>query len=338
MTWFRNDDTAPEHPKFVGLDDTAIAMWWRGGCYCARYATDGRIPGAAIVRLTAKKPIAVAARLVAAGLWEVDGLDYVMHDFLDYNPSAAETRAKRESRAIAGRAGGIRSGQARSKPEAIASPVASPMLNPLPVPSRPVHVPIPDPEQRDPGSAGHEPDGSGPSIGSERQAPADERPAPEARTEPAPFSLLPTEAAKPREPTTAERIFAAYLDGWHRVVKGTRAPTLDDKRRRMIAARLRNFTAEDLEAAARGIWLSEFNANAANARSFDLALRDAEHVEKFRDIAANPALGREKAGARSANAPARSSLQPAGSYVPRGPALAADDTNDAWALGPGRPA
>jgi hypothetical protein len=47
------------------------------------------------------------------------------------------------------------------------------------------------------------------------------------------LALEPTAKAPQR---AAEAVFAAYLPGWHRVVGGTRAPVLDAKRRKLIAA------------------------------------------------------------------------------------------------------
>src|SRR6185312_12876184 len=108
-SWVRLDDAAPDHPKVIDLEDAPFAMWVRGLCYCARTGSDGLIPKGALRRLTAaKKPDDVAAGLVAAGLWAraEDGA-YRVHDFLDYNPSAAAVQAKREARAAAGKAGGI---------------------------------------------------------------------------------------------------------------------------------------------------------------------------------------------------------------------------------------
>lgn len=106
----------------------------------------------------------------------------------------------------------------------------------------------------------------------------------------APLQLLPAEAPKP---SPAELVFAAFLAGRQRVMPGTRPPRLDDKRRKLILARLRDFPLEDLIGAARGIWLSAWHLEDIPRRvSLELVLRDSVHVEKFRDIAARPELGR----------------------------------------------
>src|SRR6185312_7551063 len=163
--------------------------------YCARAGSDGLIPRGALRRLTsAKRPDDVAADLVTAGLWEraEDGA-YRVHDFLDYNPSAAAVAAKRDARVAAGRTGGIRSGQRRSKTEANgeanASGVASTKSNP---------VPIPDPE-----IPPKPPQGGSVS----QEAPAG--PSPGA---PVPLALAPPEPKRRRKPPKAPEV--PLPDGW----------------------------------------------------------------------------------------------------------------------------
>jgi len=78
----------------------------------------------------------------------------------------------------------------------------------------------------------------------------------------------------------ADAIFAAYLDGWRRNNGRGRAPVLDEKRKRLIAARLKEFDVECLKAAARGIWASSWHI-AEGQTTLDLVMRDAAHVERF---------------------------------------------------------
>jgi len=54
------------------------------------------------------------AELTDRGLWEETASGWLIHDFLDWNPSSAEVSAKRASRAEAGRRGGRRSGEERA--------------------------------------------------------------------------------------------------------------------------------------------------------------------------------------------------------------------------------
>jgi len=117
----------------------------------------------------------------------------------------------------------------------------------------------------------------------------------------APLQLLPAEATTP---SPVELVFAAFLTGRQRILPGTRPPRLDVKRRKLILLRLREFSLADLEQAARGIWLSEWHLEVPASRiSFEIVLRDAPHIERFRDIALRPELGKA--------APSKSStLQP----------------------------
>lgn len=120
MSWARLEDSFPDHPKVAALSDTEFRLHVTAICYASRYHTDGHIPAAAIrvLRGTPK----TADQLVRAGVWETAGDGWMIHDFLDYNPSRDEALAKRATRAEAGRLGGQRSGQTRrSKTEANAS-------------------------------------------------------------------------------------------------------------------------------------------------------------------------------------------------------------------------
>lgn len=86
----------------------------------------------------------------------------------------------------------------------------------------------------------------------------------------------------PPAPTEdALRVFTAYLKGRaYRQVKGP-SPVLDAKRIKIVADRIaEGFPVETLCAAAQGIWLSQWHVEKDQAR-FDLALRDAEHIERF---------------------------------------------------------
>lgn len=151
MAWVRIDDAAPDHPKLVGLDDAAWAMWSRGLCYANRNTTDGRIPKGSLRRLsTSADPARVAQDLVDAGLWHpVDG-GWEVHDYLDYQFSAAEVRASREeaseAKRRAGRAGGVRSGEARRAKQGTIRPEADPKQTRSRTEARPKHDRSPDPD------------------------------------------------------------------------------------------------------------------------------------------------------------------------------------------------
>lgn len=125
MAWVRMDDQFADHPKVVGLSDAAFRLHITGICYAARQETDGVIPRAAAF-VNRKR----AMELVGAGVWHEHTAGYLIHDFLDYNPSAASLREKRaadSARKARGSRGGFQPDSNR------------------PVPSRPDPVP-PEPE------------------------------------------------------------------------------------------------------------------------------------------------------------------------------------------------
>ena len=114
MTWVRLDDHFADHPKILGLSDSAYRAYVDGLCYCARYLTDGAIPLAA-VKVVARGRARVILELEANGLWDQNGKGVNVHDYLEFQPSRSEVEANREARASAGRKGGLRSGEARRK-------------------------------------------------------------------------------------------------------------------------------------------------------------------------------------------------------------------------------
>lgn len=93
-----------------------VSVWacWLDVCamgYATEYLTDGFVPEAIVKGLDPrlKTPYILAAQLVEAGRWHVVPGGYQIHDFLVYNPSAAEVRAELESKVAAGKIGGQRS-------------------------------------------------------------------------------------------------------------------------------------------------------------------------------------------------------------------------------------
>ena len=141
-----------------------------------------------------------------------------------------------------------------------------------------------------PAPAGSEPPGSGvPPL--ELQAPA--RVPPATSSQPPGQAPLALEPPGPKRQGPAELVFAAYVAGWKRVNGPNRKPpTLEDKRRRLVTNRLRDFPLEDLIAAAGGIWLDPWSLEDVKHRvSFEIALRDSAHIEKFRE-AGGASVGR----------------------------------------------
>ena len=129
MAWVRIDEHFSEHPKLAALGAMLPAAGWlhvSALCYCNRHLTDGRFPtqlvaawwpwhGYALDGL-AIGPYDLALALVTAGVWEDDeaGGCYVIHDYLDFQPSRTDVLKTRRAKARAGRQGGIKA-QARRK-------------------------------------------------------------------------------------------------------------------------------------------------------------------------------------------------------------------------------
>ena len=96
MSWIRLDDQIGHHPKFI---QAGLSSWIFVGCvgYAQKFLTDGFIPEAAVSSLCGgvKKPLYHVKRLVTSGLLELVKGGYKVHDYHDFNPTAAEVRKKR---------------------------------------------------------------------------------------------------------------------------------------------------------------------------------------------------------------------------------------------------
>lgn len=105
------------------------------------------------------------------------------------------------------------------------------------------------------------------------------------------LELFPTvrdcEPVKPLLPTVVEEVFAFYVSTlWSG--RGVR-PVLSEKRSKLIARALKDYSAAMLKQAIVGCSLSDWHmgANPRNTRytSLELILRDSEHIERFASIA-----------------------------------------------------
>lgn len=138
MGWAKFDDKFTDHPKVVAAGPLAELLAMRGVIFCARYETDGFIQFAQIPRISVgiSSPKRRIQELVDAGLWEqIDG-GFLVHDFLDYHPSAAERAAERES--ARERMANVRANKTRSSDEVQAKFARS---SAYPDPTRPqVHI------------------------------------------------------------------------------------------------------------------------------------------------------------------------------------------------------
>lgn len=114
MTWAKLDDQFPTHPKVMRAGPEAAWLFVAGLCYCARHLTDGLLPKCAVVTLVSVRNVQrLVAKLVDVGLWEDVGDDYLVHDYLEYNPSRADVEGVRDSANV--RMNAARSSEERSR-------------------------------------------------------------------------------------------------------------------------------------------------------------------------------------------------------------------------------
>lgn len=141
MSWFRLDDKFHSNQKVIAARNAAVGLYVRCGTWSADQGTEGRIPSHVALMFGTKAEI---ARVSAAGLWQPTDYGYLIRDYLEYNLSNDEVGERREKRAEAGRAGGIKSGELRrSKREASASDSGKQIeANTNPDPTRPDPTPL----------------------------------------------------------------------------------------------------------------------------------------------------------------------------------------------------
>jgi len=125
------DDQFPIHRKVSRLSDAAFRLHVEAIFWCARNLTDGFIGQGDLVSVSRyRRPQGYVAELVNGGLWDVVDDGWQIHDYLDWQDSRDKVLRIREARRAAGRAGGIRSAQSRSKPKAKLKQVASDSVEP----------------------------------------------------------------------------------------------------------------------------------------------------------------------------------------------------------------
>jgi hypothetical protein len=141
MPWLKLDDNFITNPKLLSttLEEKALHFWWMG--YCAKELTDGLVERhlipiiAAMAGVTNWQP--AVDGLVEKGLWEVDGDNYRIHDYLEYNPSreqVLEDRAEARERMHKIRSQDVRANVTRSSQD-----VRVRLNDPVPVPVPDIH-------------------------------------------------------------------------------------------------------------------------------------------------------------------------------------------------------
>ena len=96
MSWAKLDDRLHSHTKARKAGLEAMGLWVLCLSHCAAQLTDGFVDMVDIETIGGANGLALAERLVVAGLWQhVEG-GFEFRDYLDHNPSAEEVRAQRE--------------------------------------------------------------------------------------------------------------------------------------------------------------------------------------------------------------------------------------------------
>lgn len=148
MTWVRIDDGLAFHRKVLKAGNEAMGAWLRMCAQSSREELDGFVPIQTALAIALRNE--VLDDLCAAQLLEPATDGFLIHDYLDYNPSARELRKLRKERVEAGRVGGTRrAANAKHTTKQVLGaslPVASTTLKQNSTPSRPDPVPIPDRE------------------------------------------------------------------------------------------------------------------------------------------------------------------------------------------------
>lgn len=94
MSWVRLDDQMAFHAKIVAAGNEAVGAWVRILALTCAQLSDGRVTQAVALTIAKQKVLEVLVKVRLLDRTE-DG--YVVHDFHDWNPPAADVKAKREA-------------------------------------------------------------------------------------------------------------------------------------------------------------------------------------------------------------------------------------------------
>jgi len=140
MVWARLDDQFHAHDKVADLDMApttvpmmvaavglhALALSW-----CGDQLTDGIVPRSQPARLVGEPVDNLVEELVRVHLWDKHRRGYVIHDFLDYNPSKAQILARRQAQSEAGKRGAEARWHSGNDGTPHGDPLTDPIGNPI---------------------------------------------------------------------------------------------------------------------------------------------------------------------------------------------------------------
>ena len=252
MTWAQFDDAWYDAPSFENLNLAALGLWAIGNTYCNKHLTDGRIP-AKLLKPYGQMAVTAAKALVNCGRWLVkeDG-SFLQIGYLDHNPSKAEVIARKlsqsHSKSVAGKAGGLRSGEVRQAKKG--STVLPDIEAPREALSSPLH-----------------------SLNKQTK---------DKHLSATPPVPTPPSASRVRADDGTDRVYEHWTECRAAHVSGP-PPKLTPARRTMLRARVaEGFTLDQLIAAATGIWSEAWNLEDIPKRiSFEICFRNAGQVERY---------------------------------------------------------
>lgn len=105
MGWVKLDDGFHLNPKITGLSDRAFRVYVEMLAWSSCNLTDGVLPARIVrdiratdARTLRRERVHPRAELARAGLWEeqADG-SYLIHDYLEYNPSREQVKERRQA-------------------------------------------------------------------------------------------------------------------------------------------------------------------------------------------------------------------------------------------------
>lgn len=101
MSWARFVPGFSRHPKRVKCGPVASWLWVCSVDHCHEYLTDGFLDAAAVPTLCpairGKALTQAVATLIGVGSWEPYGGGYIVHGYLEHNPSRAQVEAERQA-------------------------------------------------------------------------------------------------------------------------------------------------------------------------------------------------------------------------------------------------
>jgi hypothetical protein len=95
VAYLRLSDDLPDHPKISRISDGTFRFFINSICWCQKHLTDGKVPVTSIQDIPRYRANRVS-ELLEAGLWERDGDNYAVHDFLQHNDSKSEIKARQK--------------------------------------------------------------------------------------------------------------------------------------------------------------------------------------------------------------------------------------------------